>query len=204
MVLLSVMDSGFVSRSGLQPNFAQIADRGHQFNRTNTLWNVRWRLPICLTRVGCQWVVQQVHLENHIMLLCLLLENSILSKLHCLRFAVCHINNFRIHVIPCIFSIFAYKDSQKFSYELKYPHIALITKSAWQNIINATLMFINIVRYNKCQGQFRLKRPPLHCIWIIAIKQHLDYPWCKTEICWHSITPHFQDGAQSVLHLICL
>jgi len=45
-------------------------------------------------------------------------------------------------------------------------------------------------------------RPPVHCIWIIASKQHFDHPRCNAKNHWWLVNAHFQNGAVTISQIV--
>jgi hypothetical protein len=91
-----------------------------------------------------------------------------------------------------------YQGGQYFGYELKYPHNALITQHTRLKIVDHPLSLIIGMGYSIYHALSWLKRSPLHCIWIIATKWHLDYQRCTTNNCWGFVDSYFQNGAGSM------
>jgi len=86
--------------------------------------------------------------------------------------------------------------------ELLLNHLIYKTNIGWHSV-DTLLTLILWMGQGACESLFCQWSQPIPHIRMTAPDHHTDYPWCKTNNCWHSVDTHFAIGISTICyHLI--
>jgi len=118
-----------------------------------------------------------------------------------------HFNHAAGSVLPSLFPIKAANTFIMYSNNRTAFESPDIQDKNWLTLcwhsVDTLLTLILWMGQGACESLFCQWSQPIPHIRMTATDHHTDYPWCKTNNCWHSVDTHFAIGISTICyHLI--